>query len=139
MNAWAIAVLPLVGAIVGAVLQFWLSRATERQKQADSLRTAAYVDYLRAVAASAHLRSDEDLRDALRDGADAKARIAVYGTLAVIRALAEFELCGATIEDARSRGAFLGLVCAMRSNYNEMNPRDMELILFGVDRQDSVL
>lgn len=79
MDRWAIAILPLVGVVLGAALQFWLSRAAAREKRGADLRSQAYADYLRAVAAAGHLRSDEDLRDAHRDAADAKARIAVYG------------------------------------------------------------
>ena len=73
MNDWTIAILPVLGIIVGAALQFWFSRAAEREKHTDALRSQAYADYLRAVAAAGHLRSDEDLRDAHRDAADAKA------------------------------------------------------------------
>ena len=76
MDKWAIAIFSLVGVVVGAVLQFWLSRTAQREKHAANLRSQAYADYLRAVAAAAHLRSDEDLRDAHREAADAKARLA---------------------------------------------------------------
>lgn len=72
MNDWAIAILPLLGVMLGAALQFWLSRAAEREKHTEGLRSQAYADYLRAVAAAAHLRSDEDLRDAHRDAADGR-------------------------------------------------------------------
>lgn len=48
----------------------WLSRAADREKQAAILQSQAYADYLRAVAASAHLRSDEDLRDAHRNAGE---------------------------------------------------------------------
>lgn len=80
MNDWMIAILPVLGVILGAALQFWFSRTAEREKHAATLQSQAYADYLRAVAAAGHLRSDEDLRDAHRDAADAKARIAVYGS-----------------------------------------------------------
>jgi len=94
MSNWAIGVLPLVGVIIGAALQLILSRAAEKERQVQTLRTEAYVDYLRFVAAAAHLRSDEDLRDAERDAANAKTRIAVYGSSQVIGALAQFEKAG---------------------------------------------
>jgi hypothetical protein len=50
------AVLPMLGVVVGALLQYRLSRASERRKQSESLRDQAYADYLRAVAelGSAH-------------------------------------------------------------------------------------
>ncbi len=94
MIGFGIAILPLLGVLLGAALQFWLSRASEEKKRIEALRSQAYADYLRAVALSAHLRSDEDLRDAHLNAADAKARIAVYGSVPVLRALAEFEETG---------------------------------------------
>lgn len=63
MGAWAIGILPLVGVVLGAALQFWLSRAAAREQRAETLRSQAYADYLRAVAAAGHLRSDDGLRD----------------------------------------------------------------------------
>jgi hypothetical protein len=96
------AIWPLVGVFLGAALQFWFSRAAARDQHAATQRSAAYSDYLRAVAASAHLRSDEEFRDALRDAADAKARIAVYGSDEVIAALASFERAGAVINERRA-------------------------------------
>lgn len=94
MNVWTLAILPLIGVVLGAGLQFLLTRATARDQQTATLRFQAYADYLRAVAMAGHLRSDEDLRDAHRDAADAKARIAVYGTVDVIKAMARFEEFG---------------------------------------------
>ena len=90
-----IAALPLTGVVLGATLQFWLVRAATREQHAVTLRSQAYADYLRAVAASGHLRSDDDLRNAHRDAADAKARIAVYGSTDFIKALSRFEEAGA--------------------------------------------
>jgi len=81
MNGW-ITLLPLVGVVVGATLQYWLSRSAESRK--------SYVDYLRAVTKAAHATSPYSARLAQAEAADAKARLAVYGTSAVIAALARF-------------------------------------------------
>lgn len=131
MNEWAVAVLPLVGVVLGAALQFWLSRTAERERYTTDQRSQAYADYLRAVAAAAHLRCDEDLRDAYRDAADAKARIAVYGSSLVIKALSQFEEFGATLGDVGAGRAFLAVVSAMRSDCNVVPERELELILLG--------
>ena len=81
-ETWLVAILPLMGVVIGAILQFWLRRTVEREKHAAGRRSQAHADYLRAVATAAHLASHEDLRDAHRDVADAKARMAVYGSVA---------------------------------------------------------
>jgi hypothetical protein len=132
MRDFAIAVLPLVGVAVGAALQFWLSRAAEREKQIETLRAQAYADHLRAVAASAHLRSDEDERDAHLNAADAKARIAVQGTASVVSALARFEETGAVVRpEGPSATAFVAVVSAMRLGSDAAPDRDLKLVLFG--------
>jgi hypothetical protein len=135
MNGWLIAVLPLIGVIVGAALQHVLGRTAEKERQVYTLRTAAYVDYLRAVAAAGHLRSDEDLRDAHRDAADAKSRIAVYGSAKVVHALAQFEEAGAVLDNACAYNAFIQLVAAMRPWGESLSLRDIELVLFGPERR----
>jgi hypothetical protein len=104
MNAWT-ATLPLLGVVIGAFLQHWLSRTVETKKQLELLRNQAYVDYLRAVAKSAHRNAPDTLRSALADAADAKARIAVYGTPAVIAAMARFEEVGPSLDNSPSVAA----------------------------------
>lgn len=131
MPTWAIAVLPLIGVVLGAALQFWLSRAAAREQHTVTLRSQAYADYLRAVAAAGHLRSDEDLRDAHRDAADAKARIAVYGSTDVIKALARFEKAGAILSDGPAAKAFVSLVAAMRPGADAPDENELELLLLG--------
>jgi hypothetical protein len=131
MNALALAILPLIGVVLGAGLQFLLTRATAREQQSATLRSQAYADYLRAVAAAGHLRSDEDLRDAHREAADAKARIAVYGTVDVIKALARFEESGAVLSNDAASRAFVSLVSAMRSNSGDVSDHELELLLLG--------
>jgi hypothetical protein len=131
MSNWVIAALPLAGVVLGATLQFWLSRAAESDKHMKALRDQAYVDYLRAVAAAAHLRSDEELRDAHLAAADAKARIAVYGSATVIVALAQFEETGAVLNSDRSVAAFIALVSRMRPTSAGAASREIELVLVG--------
>jgi head-tail adaptor len=135
MSDWAIAALPLLGVIIGAALQSRLGRSAEREKQVAGLRAQAYADYLLSVAAAAHLRSDQDLRDAHRETADAKARIAVYGSNEVISALARFEESGAALGSAGSRTAFVALVTRMRSASSSAQERDIEAVLFGTEQR----
>jgi hypothetical protein len=50
---WLNALLPIVGVIIGAALSHLLSRTQEVTKHRQSLKSAAYVDYLRGVAQTA--------------------------------------------------------------------------------------
>jgi hypothetical protein len=129
--------LPLVGVVLGAGLQFLLSRAATREQHAATLRSQAYADYLRAVAASRHLRSDDDLRDANRDAADAKARIAVYGSSDVVNALSRFEESGAVLSNAAASRAFVSLVAAMRLRSGRVSDHDLEVLLFGAQSKEA--
>lgn len=88
--------LPLIGVIIGASLQYLFSRSGERRKQLEASRGQAYVDYLRSVAQIAQVaRSDSKKRsELLAAAADAKTRICVYGGASVITKLAAFEKGG---------------------------------------------
>lgn len=136
MTNLTIAILPLVGVVLGATLQFWLSRTADREKNADALRSQAYADYLRAVAVAGHLRSDQDLRDAHLDAADAKARIAIYGSAQVINALSRFEEAGAVITEGPSAQAFVSVVSSMRADSNAVTNRELEILLLGTSQRD---
>jgi hypothetical protein len=128
------AALPLVGVVIGATLQHVLSRKTEARRQRQALRDQAYVDYLRAIADAAHLRSDDDERDAFRAGANAKARIAVYGEADVISALAEFEASGAQLSSDEGHRRFVDLVRRMRGAESAVPTESLHLILIGPRR-----
>lgn len=127
MNGW----LPIIGVVIGAVMQYWFSRAVEARKQIQLVQTQAYVDFLRAVTKSAHATSPEASRSAQADAADAKARVAVYGTAEVIIALARFEEKGAVLDNSETKAAFIALVGAMRQKQGEASPNDLGLVLFG--------
>ena len=137
MSGWS-AILPLLGVAVGALLQFWLSRSAETTKQLALLRSQAHVDYLRAVAKAAHAGSPEGRRSAIADAADAKARIAVYGTAMVIKALARFEEAGPALDNPRSTACFLALVSAMRGALGEANDDDLRAVLIGPKTKRSI-
>ena len=117
----------LLGAVIGAALSRW----TDRARHHEELRSKAYADYLSAVALAAHMRTNDDHRDALRNGADAKARIAVYGSADVIRALARFEETGASLISGPSVNAFVSLVSAMRPKSGSVAERELSLLLLG--------
>jgi hypothetical protein len=129
MNVWN-PVLPLLGVVIGATLQYWTSRAAESRKQLQLLRSQSYVDYLRAVTKAAHATSPETGRLARAEAADAKARMAVYGASQAITALARFEEAGPVLDTPQAKGVFAALVTAMRDG-DSPSQADLELVLFG--------
>jgi len=136
VDTWAIAILPLVGVVLGAALHFWFSRAAARMQHADTLQSQAYADYLRAVTAIAHQSSETDLSDGLRNLADAKARIAIYGSKEAIKALSEFEEAGAVLfKDHPAADMFISLVSSMRPSGSTVSRHELELVLLGTNQQ----
>jgi hypothetical protein len=95
--------LTFVAAGLGLIFGAFLTRRTERYKQLQSLRAAAYVDFLRGVSKLGIVQK-ESVRMTV---ADAKARIAIYGSRNVVRSLSAFMDGGAVLNTservARSR------------------------------------
>ena len=135
------AILPVIGVIIGASLQYYFSKSGERRKQLEGVRSQAYVDYLRSVAQIAQLSKGGDLQkrnEMLAALADAKTRICVYGAASVIKALAAFEKDGAVLNSPDSMERFLSLCREMRQQSLEkagaVADNDLSLIMFGPEK-----
>ena len=50
------AILPFLGVMIGAALQYFFTRHLDSQKHRRELRTKAYTDYLKCVSDHANLR-----------------------------------------------------------------------------------
>jgi hypothetical protein len=131
------ALVPVVSVLVGAILQYWFSRAAESRKELRALRRQASVDYLRSVTAVAQAQDGQERRDALVPLTDAKTRIAVYGARNVVAALARFEKAGPRLHDEKGMAAFVELASAMREG-EPGDHQDLRLVLFGPDRDSDV-
>ena len=135
MPTWLVPFLPLLGALVGAAAQHFLSRTQDAERQHLALRTSAYVDYLRGVSASARARQDGsevDQAKAIALVADAKARMAVYGGAATLHALAELGRRGDSLATEEGRSAFVTLSETMRaeSGREVVERDDLARVLF---------
>ena len=135
MHDILIGILPVLGVMVGALLQHVLAKSKERNAQFATLRHAAYADFLKTVAAAAIKPS----QDAVALVADAKARMAVYGSNAVIAKMAEFEATGANLANEQSKTAFVEVALKMRSeghsNSANLNEGALSSLLFGKARK----
>ena len=138
MTSWLIPTLPLLGIVVGAMLQFLLSRTHEAEKQRQNLRMTAYVDYLRGVTMTSQAQQRSDKAEETKGNAlmaDAKARICVYGADDTLRALAAFSRAGAQLSLREGADAFLSLCEAMRREMrgSGVDKDDVARVLFGSD------
>ena len=126
-----IGLLPILGVVVGAFLQHMLASSKERDSQLAQLRQISYADFLKGVANAAHNRTTE----ATAQIADAKARMAIYGSNAVLERLAAFDELGATLTNDTSRQAFLLMAEQMRAEssigFSALKGEVLATILFG--------
>ena len=141
MPTWFVTLLPLLGVVVGAAVQHLLSRTQEAEQQRRTLRTAAYVDYLRGVTATALAQRHGDHTEEVRAAvlmADAKARMCVYGGSATLRALSDLHHRGASLATPEGAEAFLTLCETMRAETGDapITRRELAQVLFegGVPR-----
>jgi hypothetical protein len=132
-----LAALPILGIIIGAGLQYFFSKSAESRKQLTALKTQAYIDYLRCVAESKHIGSDNQKarKEILAKATDAKARISIYGSSKVIEALANFQKIGAIINSPQAEEKFLILCKAMRQEsirkFDKTKFEALKIVLFG--------
>jgi hypothetical protein len=148
-----VVIVPIVSAVVAAVVSLsvvFLSRRSETIKHLQSLRIAAYVDFIRAVAglgvlqheaiqSKEHFVKDWELRMLL---ADAKSRIAIYGSESVARSLAQFLRGGNVLDTPERARAFTGVCKEMRGDtrpkLGEITDSDMHFLLFGYETKDNL-
>lgn len=128
------ALLPIVGILIGAGLQYFFGRSLETNKHTQSQKGQAYADYLRAFSAIATVGRS---KEALSAVADAKTRICIYGSDQVVRGLANFERSGANTGSSESHKLVADLISAMRKDVGASScpapSRDVGVVLFGSD------
>lgn len=131
-----VALVSVLGVIVGAILQYLFTRHLEGQRHHRERRAQAYADYLKAVSEQAQLGSQlhPEAHDIDARAADAKCRICLYGPLEVVQAFADFERIGAIMTTPEQAEAFTKMVAAMRADSGGIGMPPMEslrLVLLG--------
>ncbi|MEW6381189.1 MAG: hypothetical protein AB1611_16500 [bacterium] len=104
---------------MGAILQYWFSRVSEEQKNQQTLRTQAYVDYIRGAAGLAIAQKKGDTKTQQEYGipmADARARILIYGSEPVIQSLAKFYHQGGVLDTPERKELFISMCLNMRKD-----------------------
>lgn len=139
-------VVPIISAVVAAIVSFsivFLARRSEAIKQLLSLRTAAYVDFIRSVSGLAvvgkePVQEKEHFAKAWESRlllADAKARIAIYGSESVVASLADFLRGGVMLDSAERMKSFTAVCQIMRRDsrpaLGAASDDDVHFLLFG--------
>jgi hypothetical protein len=134
------AIITITGIFTAARVQFNYAKKTEENKQFQALKTKAYIDFIRATSSIA-ISQQAGNADKEFDNTilllDAKARICIYGSNAVIECMAEFWRKGAIISH-ETEEVFIKLVKQMRNEaQNSYSPqivtKDISQLVLGKD------
>ncbi len=113
------AIAGIVGILLGAVTQYIFSQRAESTKHYQELRTKSYVDFIKATAMIAIAQKNQNSAKEF-DGAilmaDAKARIAIYGSQKVVALISEFFRKHGALTSSDAYVTFTEIVAAMRAD-----------------------
>jgi len=131
----------IIGALLGAAAAYVFGLRIESRKNYSRLRTDAYIDFIKSVAGIAIAQRNTDAAkeaEATASLADAKTRIAIYGSPEAATALATFFRQHGTLDTTAALSSFVNLVSLMRSETpggrrRQILARDIGQILFGTD------
>jgi hypothetical protein len=131
MQTLITAFLAILAGVIGASLQYWFLRTSTKENNLREERQKAYSNFLQGVA----LQATSPGKEAIAIVADAKSRIAIYGSDLVISRLAAFHSLGPNLDNRDSVHAYLNLVQSMRAvsykHKSNVDTRDLKIILFG--------
>jgi hypothetical protein len=126
------AILPLLGVLIGACLQYLFGRTLTDRKHLTLQKGQAYADYFGAMAM---LSTQGRSKEALALATEAKTRICIYGSPSIIQQLGEFERAGARVTGG-GQAVVTELLKAMRKDMGiaraMVQESDLRLILFGI-------
>jgi hypothetical protein len=128
----------VLGILVGAVLQFWLTRRIEREAKYMELKLSAYVDYINSIARVAFLNPSERSK-ALDQVVAAKTRICIFGDKEVLEAVAGFERTSKKLVNADAQHAFTNLCQVMREHGiagGSVADETLNALLFGLEHEN---
>ncbi len=125
------------GILLGALLQFWLSRRTELEAKYMELKLGAYVDYVNSIARVAFVSSSERPK-ALDQVAAAKTRICIFGDKEVVETAAQFEQTSKNLANTDAQHAFTDMCQVMRKRgvaSGSVADAAIHTLLFGYERK----
>jgi hypothetical protein len=144
MDKILIFIAPLVGLVVGAILQAHFAQKNNNHKNLSELQNKAYADFLNSassIAVAQRYGDREKVTSELSKLADAKSRICVYGSSNVINQLANFIRQGGTLQTEQEILAFTRLCITIRSSVgmrrDAVFSTDISQLLFSVDVKDT--
>jgi len=111
----------LLGVVVGAVLQWFLTRRVNRESRLSELQAEAYSRFLVWDRAGS---DDKAIQEACR----ARTFLVAYGSRETVRAIADYERLGGVIGTAEQNAAFTRMFNALRADRG-LSPLDQQDLL----------
>jgi hypothetical protein len=134
---------PLIGVIIGSLLQFLLGKRSDLRKQQNLLKITAYTDLVKGLAGMA---ISQQYKDSSKEKeykmllVDAKSRICIYGDDSVVEKISHFLKMGGIINSMDSNKAFIDIIVEIRKKHNDsgnININDFSQLLIGIDIEKS--
>lgn len=132
METVIIALIGVIGIVIGAITQYYVTKGFEHKRHLRNLRTEAYKDYAEAVADLANPSINSDRDEMLGRIANAKARICIFGTSSVVQSMADFENSGGRLDEI-GKQFFSQILLNMRKDIHDIegvNNKHITNILF---------
>jgi predicted ATP-grasp superfamily ATP-dependent carboligase len=134
------AVVGMLGVMVGATLQYLYGKRAETSKQLQTLKNQAYVDFVKSVAGMASAQRFKNKEKEFEVSillADARARIAVYGSKEVIEGIAAFYRTHGLLATPEAMSSFVEVIQKMRKQAvdkdESISDKELSQLLFGTD------
>ena len=135
------ALLAFVGfaaAVAGGVIQAWTGRRFEKHRFERQNRNDAYLTYLQGISELSHGSLDNDtIEAALRKIAEARGRIALYGSKPVIERMVKSFEHGEEIYSPEARSDLAAMISAMRTDSvpdeRDVSAQHLVSLVFGRD------
>jgi hypothetical protein len=122
MDEFYVALLAFVSAVVGSVLTAWANKNHDISRFERQNRNEAYLAYLNGISRISFLSEDpEGMRSALMAMAEARGRVALYGSKEVVEGLSKAFTHGPNLWADEARSDVSDVIEAMRRDSQAMN------------------
>ncbi len=133
--------LPIIGVVIGATLQYVFTRVLEERRHQQNLRTEAYVDFIRGFVGAHFAKEKDKEQEFISLFSDATTRIGIYGGKEVLEAIANVKRVSANykkgdVSESEFIRSFIAIIQAMREENlpkESVSDKDISQSLFGKD------
>ncbi|MCD6482669.1 MAG: hypothetical protein J7K83_00135 [Candidatus Aenigmarchaeota archaeon] len=119
-------ILPIIGVVIGGILQYLFTRALEKRRHEQSLKTQAYVDFVRGFVGTHFTKEKRKYQELTSLLSDATTRIGIYGGKEVLKAIANAKRVAAKYNkgDASESELISSVVMIIRAMRKENLPKE---------------